>query len=143
MIAQYDFATPTYDEAIQLRDRVLRAPLGLSISDDDLSVEHDQLHFGAFAEGTLVGTATLQLYAPGVYKMRQVAVDPDFRGQSVGRALVRACEAFAKTRGVSRLFCHARMEAHAFYVRCGWVQDGEGFTEVGLPHVVMVSITVG
>lgn len=139
MIAQYDFATPTYAEAIALRDLVLRKPLGRTIADDDLQPEHEQYHFGAFHQGALVGTATLQQSGPGKLKMRQVAVLPQWQGRAVGRALVQACEAFAKTRHANRLYCHARCEAQQFYLACQWTIEGEVFTEVGIPHVLMVA----
>ena len=139
MIATYDFATPTYDAAIDLRHRVLRVPLGRTIADDDLSGEWREYHFGAFAGGALVGTATLQVLPEGALKMRQVAVEPAWHGRDVGRALVRACEAFAKTAGAPRLYCHARRTAEPFYQACGWQQEGETFEEVGIPHVKMVA----
>lgn len=142
-IAQYDFATPAYDEAVCLRDGVLRAPLGRRIADDDLAGECDEQHFGLFDGGRLVGTATLREGDGGALQMRQVAVARRARGRSVGYALVRHCEAFAKTRRASLLFCHAREVAKGFYLRCGWEAYGEPYAEVGLPHINMRSVAVG
>lgn len=142
-IARYDFATPTYDEAVALRDEVLRAPLGRRIADDDLAGEADQLHFGLFDAGELLGTATLRADDRGALQMRQVAVLAQARGQSVGLALVRHCEAFAKTNNAPALFCHAREVARGFYERCGWEAYGLPYEEVGLPHVDMRSRVVG
>ena len=144
MVARYDFGTPAYDEAVALRDAVLRRPLGRRIADDDdLAAEVEQVHFGYFDGGRLVGTASLQETEGGsVLKMRQVAVDPAVRGRGVGRVLVEACEAYAKTRHAARLYCHARAVARVFYERCGWRVEGDGFEEVGLPHFVMVSAAV-
>ena len=140
MIARYDFATPAYDEAVALRDAVLRRPLGRRIADDDLAAEVAQVHFGYFDDGRLVGTASLQSVGDGgALKMRQVAVAHEARGRGVGRVLVEACEAYAKTRHTARLYCHARAVAREFYERCGWRVEGEGFEEVGLPHFRMVS----
>ncbi len=137
MTLRYEFATPDYDQAIRLRDEVLRRPLGRSIVDDPLEEEVDQTHFGYFDDGVLLGTASLLETKPGHWKMRQVAVAPQAQGRSVGRALVGACRAFAKTRGASSLYCHARDTAKGFYERCGWEAFGEPFEEVGLPHTKM------
>ena len=137
MVIQYDFATPAFDEAIRLRDEVLRRPLGRSIVDDPIEQEVDQVHFGYYDGGALLGTATLQELPGGRLKMRQVAVDPRAQRRQVGQALVRACEAFAKTHDAVALYCHARSSARAFYERCGWEAFGEPFEEVGLPHVKM------
>ena len=140
MIAiRYEFGTPTYDQAIRLRDDVLRRPLGRSILDDYIEAEVVQTHFGYLDAGRLLGTATLVETADGAWKMRQVAVDPSEHGRGIGRALVRSCEAYAKTRDATRLYCHARLTAREFYVRCGWVAEGDEFTEVDLPHVIMSS----
>ena len=139
MIATYQFATPTYDAAVALRDEVLRRPLGRSIADDDLLAEVDQLHFGFFERGVLLGTASLQPTGTRVLKMRQVAVHPDQAGRGIGTLLVRACEALAKTQGAAELYCHARAVARPFYERCGWVLHGCEFEEVGLPHFRMQS----
>lgn len=136
MITRYDFATPTYVQAVQLRHRVLREPLQRDINDDPLHEEHDQVHFAAWEGDLLAGTCTLRRAGTGL-QMRQVAVEPSQRGGGVGRALVRACEAYAKRAGASALFCHARSVAEAFYKRCGWQPVGERFEEVGIEHVRM------
>ena len=135
MIAQYDFATPAYDEAVRLRDAVLRRPLGLSIADDDLTQEFKQVHLGVWQQGRLVATASLVPNGTSL-KMRQVAVAEEARGQGVGKALTKACEAYAQRTGVARLYCHARLTAKPFYIQCGWQPVGEQFEEVGIPHVV-------
>lgn len=138
MIVPYQFATPVYAQAIELRQAVLRAPLGMSIANDPLEEEHDQLHFGAFIGDDLVGTATLQA-VDGKLKMRQVAVAKAGQHKGVGRALVKACEVEAKRQNTEKLYCHARAEARIFYEKCGWVVSGEVFTEVGIDHYLMVA----
>lgn len=137
MILRYEFATPDYDQAIRLRDEVLRKPLGRSIVDDPLEEEVYQVHFAYFDDGIVLGTASLLEVEPGVWKMRQVAVGPAAQGKSVGRQLVQACRAFAKTHRANRLYCHARDTAKGFYERCDWEAFGEPFEEVGLAHTKM------
>ncbi len=137
-IVRYDFATPLYDEAIDLRQRVLRLPLGRDIADDPLAEEWDQYHVGALdGAGRLVGTASLVGGADRALKMRQVAVDPDTQSRGIGGALVLACERLARAEGCTRIYCHARETAEGFYAACGWRAEGERFSEVGIPHVRM------
>ena len=140
VVLPYDFATPTYLEALALRQEVLRVPLGLDINDDPLHLEFDHHHLGAFDEQRLVGTCSLRQNQPGVYQMRQVAVSPTAQGRGTGRLLVAACERFVSQnhRSGARLFCHARDVAVPFYERCGWRVEGEVFTEVGIVHRTMV-----
>ena len=133
-VLRYDFGTPLFDEAICLRDEILRRPLGRSIVDDDIEAEVSQIHLGYWWEGRLLGTASLVDTGQEGYKMRQVAVHPTAQKLGVGRALVRAGEAVAKTAGRTHIYCHARATAIEFYRRCGWAAYGEPFEEVGLPH---------
>jgi len=134
----YEFGTPAYLEGIALRDLVLRKPLGLSINDDPLETEFDQLHIGFYKEEAgLVGTCTLQTQADGALKMRQVAVHPNHSGRGFGAKLVAYCERYARTEGAPKLYCHAREVARPFYEKCGWKVEGEVFTEVGIPHYLM------
>ncbi len=136
MIVEYAFATPTYALAIQLRQLVLREPLGRNIADDPLHLEHDQIHYAAFEGEQLVGTATLQLTEQGL-KMRQVAVHPEAQGKGIGTALVRTCERYARKLGSAKLYCHARATARSFYEDCGWHVTSEAFDEVCLEHFIM------
>ena len=138
LVCPYDFATPTYAEAVALRHAVLRVPLGRDIADDPLHEEYDQVHLGAFAGGILVGTASLAHTGAGL-KMRQVAVAERQRGRGIGGRLVRAAEDIARRTGAERLYCHARRVAVPFYEAQGWRAEGEPFEEVGIPHRVMVS----
>jgi len=139
MILHYEFGTPSYLEGIALRDLVLRQPLGLSIHNDPLELEFDQIHIGFYeAEAGLVGTCTLKIQESGALKMRQVAVHPDFSGRGFGAKLVAYCERYALAQKASKLYCHAREVAMPFYKKCGWGMEGEVFTEVGIPHYKMV-----
>ncbi len=138
IILPYEFGTPEYLEAIALRDIVLRKPLGLSINDDPLELEYDQIHIGLYEEEAgLVGTCTLQTQESGALKMRQVAIHPDVQRKGYGRALVSYCERYALAQEAPKLYCHAREVAMPFYKKCNWAIEGEVFTEVGIPHYKM------
>ena len=138
MILPYEFATPEYLTGIALRDLVLRKPLGLSIYNDPLEVEFDQIHIGYYdEEAGLVGTCSLQTQADGALKMRQVAIHPDFSGKGLGRKLVAYCERLAEKKEAPKLYCHAREVAMPFYKKCGWAIEAEVFMEVGIPHYKM------
>ena len=55
-ILQIEFATPEYDEAVRLRYEVLRRPLGLEYTPEQLAAEYSDIHLAAFdASGRLVG----------------------------------------------------------------------------------------
>jgi ribosomal protein S18 acetylase RimI-like enzyme len=125
--------SPAYAALIELRRAVLRKPLGLDFTPDQLSEESRQLHLGAWEGDVPLGCLTL-LVDGGTARMRQVAVSPEARGNGIGRRLVLESEAEARRRGAVRMILHARQTAVAFYERLGYGVDGKLFAEIGLPH---------
>lgn len=86
------------------------------------------------------GRAPLGLVAvhvfPALHSISPVAlimalvVAPDGRGRGIGRALVRAAEAWAVEQGCERLMVTSaehRSDAHAFYPACGMPYTGRRF----------------
>ncbi len=62
-------------------------------------------------------------------------VTPDFRGQSIGRALVAAIEDHGRLVGCARLYLYSTT-AESFYARLGW-QVAQRFSWDGTPFVLM------
>lgn len=133
-LRQIDWDSPEYGEELDLRNRILRVPLGMNLFDENLDREKNDFHLGAFAEGKLVGVLILTPVSDQVLKMRQVAIEFDFQGRGVGKELVQFSEKFALKRGFSKLELHARDSAVAFYLKLKYQPVGEEFTEVGIPH---------
>ena len=48
------FGSKLFKEAIELRQNILRDPLGLNLYDEGIDNEHGQLHFGLLENNTLV-----------------------------------------------------------------------------------------
>jgi len=44
-------ASPEYQKAVELRENILRKPLGLIFSPEDLQAEKDHLHIAGFQGG--------------------------------------------------------------------------------------------
>ena len=114
-----------------LRRRVLRdgrTDLPAAYPEDD---DPDVAHLGAFDGDRLVGVATLVPDGSGSWQLRGMAVESEWQGRGVGRALLK--EAAVR---VSPLWAHARDTALGFYERLGWVVEGEGYVYgvMGLPH---------
>lgn len=122
--------------AVELRRRVLRLPLGLDFSDQELEAEVEQIHFGFLVDGAVVSCLTLVPHGAEV-KMRQVATDPDWQGKGLGARLVEFSEGWAVQHGFSCMVLHAREPAVPFYLKLGYRVVGERFSEVGLPHLRM------
>ena len=141
-IVRIEFRGNEFSDWIRLREKVLREPLGLSYSEEDIAAESKSDHICYLKNGTVVGGLVLQKLPDAqdkgiVYKMRQVAVLPDQRKQGTGSRLVAFAEKFVRERGATKMILHAREEAVPFYVRMNYQKLGEPFEEVGLPHYKM------
>ncbi len=130
--------SPDYEAAVSLRRRILRTPLGLDFTPEQLAAEADDTHLAAFDGDDIVATVVLSPYDDATLKLRQMAVDPTLHGQSVGSQLLRAAEDLARADGRTRIVLAARVTAEGFYHRHGYAREGDIFTEVTIPHVRMV-----
>ena len=133
-----EFATPEYDAAVRLRYEVLRQPLGLDFTPEQLAEEFDQLHLAAFdGQGLLIGYLNLTPLDEKRVKMRQVAVAPGWQGRGVGREMVAVSETLASERGFTLMTLHARETAVPFYLKMNYQVVGDRFEEVTIPHFCM------
>lgn len=131
------YDTAEYRELVQLRREVLRFPLGLDFSVDDLLPDAGRVHFGLWDEGVAVGSVSVSVEAEGDLRMRQLAVHPGFQHKGIGSALVLACEEFGRGQDLKRVVLHAREAAVPFYIRLSYSSVGDRFFEVGIPHFAM------
>lgn len=132
------FNTSEYALTVALRHEVLRVPLGLAFTVDQLASESDSFHLAAFdQEGHILGCLMLTPHADGEIQMRQVAVRPAMQGTGLGRALVGEAERKAREQGFTPMMLHARDKAIGFYERLGYSREGDLFVEVGIVHQQM------
>ena len=129
-----EFGSEDYALTVDLRRRVLRIPLGLDFTPEQIEAENEDLHLAAFEHGRLVACLVLTPVSKLEVKMRQVAVEPEMQGVGIGKALVVFSEAEARSRGFRLMSMSARDTAIPFYERLGYSAVGEPFTEVGIPH---------
>jgi ribosomal protein S18 acetylase RimI-like enzyme len=132
-----------YAAALDLRYRVLRAPLGLSRQQTLSPFEDDSLHMLAIDGDVVVGCVLFRPLAAGQGRLYQMAVEPDRQRGGIGAQLVAALEAEVARRGFDEVVLHARAAAVGFYERAGYTIDGPPFEEVGIPHVKMRKLIRG
>jgi ribosomal protein S18 acetylase RimI-like enzyme len=132
-----DHGSPEYQQMVKLRDEVLRKPLGLVFTPEELEGEKENLLFAAFEDDQILGCCMLVEEEPSVVRLRQMAVLNDLQGKGVGRALINFAENIARDRGYRAIRMHARINAIGFYEKVGYNVKGEQFTEVTIPHYMM------
>ncbi|MFF7710087.1 GNAT family N-acetyltransferase [Pseudomonas sp. NPDC007930] len=92
------------------------------------------VHFLACEGEFAVGTARL---TPDGH-IGRVAVLKDWRGLSIGEALLQAAIAQAARQGLGELKLTAQVQARAFYERQGFEVVSDEFVEAGIAHVDML-----
>ncbi len=138
-IKQITYKSPLFWKMVSLRFELLREPLSLKFSEEDLLQEVNELHFAAIMdkEEDLIGTLLLRPINENSIKMRQVCVNANFQGKGVGTKLVKCAEKYAKKYEYKEIYCHSRESAIAFYEKLEYQKVGNIFNEVGIPHIKM------
>ncbi|TVQ46229.1 MAG: GNAT family N-acetyltransferase [Gloeocapsa sp. DLM2.Bin57] len=132
------FNSPQYQESLQLREEILRKPLGLSLTTEDLANEEQQTHLGVFIEDKLIGIVILKPTLDArIVKLRQMAIAPSYQNQGIGTQLMQYAEPQALSQGYQQIELHARYQYQRFYTKLGYQPVGEPFIEVTIPHILM------
>ena len=132
-----DYGTKEYKQMLTLRNNILRKPLGLDFSQDELETEKNHMHMAAFEDDQMLGCCMLVQENDETVRLRQMAVMNDLQGKGIGRALMQFAENLARDRGYKKISMHARKNAAGFYEKMGYKKVGEEFTEITIQHYVM------
>ena len=133
-----DFGLPEYFATVELRRRILRWPLGLDFTPEELAAEQRDFHVAAMNDDDAIGCLVLTPQNKTTVKMRQVAVEPEWQGKGYGKHLVEYSEQVARAEGFTTMVLHARENVVPFYLKLGYFLEGEPFEEVTIPHRKMV-----
>lgn len=141
MIEVLPIASPAdLDSAFAIRREVFVDEQHVSPDEEYDEYEVSSTHFLARIDGTPCGTARWRRTSNGV-KLERFAVLKAFRGQGVGRALVRAVldDVFSQQpEPIERIYLHAQLAAMPLYAGFGFVPVGPQFEEAGIQHYKMV-----
>ncbi len=127
-----------YTQALRLREIILRKPLGLSVTGEELTDDAMRQHFCAVSYGAVVGTVSLRPLDETTLHLKQMAVAETRRRERVGARLLAHAEDWAASGGFRLMVLHARIGAEGFYLRLGYRKEGEPFDENTIPHVRMI-----
>lgn len=136
-ISYINISSPKYRQVWDLREEVLRKPLGLSLKNEDLSWDNEDIIFIAEQSENVVGCLMLHHVGNKTVKLRQMAVYDSWQGRGIGRMLVEASEKYAAQNGYGQVVLHARKGAIGFYTTLGYLSFGDEFMEVGIAHYAM------
>lgn len=132
-----DHGSPEYKAMVDLRMEILRKPLGLSFTEEELAKEKNDILLGAFEDDKLVACCMLTKISDETCKLRQMAVSQKMQRNGIGAALMHFAENVARDAGYRSMIMNARKTAQGFYEKLGYKADGKEFIEVTIPHYEM------
>ncbi len=129
-----------HEEELNLRNEVLRKPIGLNLYHQDLSLEKDYYRIAAFLkkDNSIAGSLLLVPIDNRLIQMKQMAVKESLQTMGIGRKIISCAETFIEDRGYNEIILNARKNALDFYLKMGYRVRGKEFMEVGIPHFKMV-----
>jgi N-acetylglutamate synthase-like GNAT family acetyltransferase len=127
-----------YAKEKDLRNRILRLPLGRVLSEEDTQGEDRQVHLVAIDDlGRVIGCVLLLPAGNGTARVRQMAVEDAYQRRGIGRELMGRIETVACEMGIRKVTLRARITAEGFYEKLGYRAVSGTFSEVGVPHRMM------
>lgn len=136
-LKQIDHGTKEYQQMVKLRNDILRQPLGLSFTEDELAREKDDILIGAFDDDEMLACCLMTKTDNQSLRLRQMAVQNNLQGKGIGASMMNFAETVARDKGYKKLTMHARKTALGFYEKLGYRVVGDEFTEVTIPHLIM------
>lgn len=135
-VVQFDYARPEFRTAAQeIRHRVF--VVEQQVPEE---LEYDQFdsvssHYLMFVSGKAVATCRWRRTSQGL-KLERFAVLKEFRGKGYGELLLRqVMNDVQKEQGL--IYLHAQEQVVGFYLRSGFVVEGDVFEEAGIRHYRM------
>jgi ribosomal protein S18 acetylase RimI-like enzyme len=136
-LKQIDHGTNEYKQMIALRQSILREPLGLSFTNEELEKEKDNILIAAYEDDDMLGCCMLTKIDRHTLQLRQMAVKNNLQGKGIGASIINFAETISRDKGYRRIIMHARDTAIGFYEKFGYKVKGDPFTEINLPHHIM------
>jgi N-acetylglutamate synthase-like GNAT family acetyltransferase len=133
-----DHGTKEYLQMVNLRNDILRRPLGLHFEEEELEEEKEDVLIGAFDDEKLIGCCLITRMDSTTCRLRQMAVPSTLQHKGIGASLVSFAENVARDIGYRMMMMHARKTAVGFYEKFGYYISGDEFMEVTIPHYVML-----
>ncbi|MDB5230990.1 MAG: acetyltransferase, family [Chitinophagaceae bacterium] len=132
-----DHGSKEYKQMVELRKFILRKPLGLDFTAEELEREKSDILIGCFDDDKMEGCCMLTDEGNKTTRLRQMAILAGLQGKGMGRVLMQFAENIARDRGYKKLTMHARQSAAGFYEKLGYKKVGGPFMEVTILHYLM------
>jgi predicted N-acetyltransferase YhbS len=140
LVVAAPYGSDLYRQALDLRETILRQPLGLTLTEEERADDALREHFCATSRGVVVGSVSLKPLDAETLQLRQMAVAEDRRRERIGAQLLACAEDWARGEGYRLMALNARLGAEGFYARFGYIAEGLPFDENTVPHIRMTRL---
>ncbi|MCA9819361.1 MAG: GNAT family N-acetyltransferase [Nitrosarchaeum sp.] len=122
----------------KIRDIRIEIFKHLKLSKNDIFDEDDQAldQFLIIHDDKDVGSFRLREIS-SFYKIERMGIVPFYRSKGFGRLALNEIQMFSKNKGKSKIILDSIYDARNFYAKSGFIQTGEVYFKVGIPHVSM------
>jgi predicted GNAT family N-acyltransferase len=132
-----EHGSDSYIKMVALRTEILRKPLNLVYTQEQLSLEKSDLLVAAQENNEVYGCCILTQLPENQLQLRQMAVASELQGKGVGAMIIGYAESLAREKNQKVIVLHARETAVDFYKKLGFSVFGNVFIEVGIKHFMM------
>ena len=120
-------------DTLSIRQQVLRPNWTIEQCQFECDLQETTFHIGAFKDGGLIGIATMMRdrsaeltdISTDQFRLRGMAVLPEYRNQGVGRSILDECLQQVRLRECNLFWCNARIKAERFYTAAGFSKTSE------------------
>lgn len=128
-----------HEDAMKVRIEVFVEEQRIPLAMEQDPADEVSLHAVAYNRlGMPVATGRLLPAEEATGRIGRMAVKRVLREAGIGSKVLQALVAASAQRGDGAVALHAQRSAEGFYARSGFATQGDGFEEVGLPHIEMV-----
>ena len=125
------------EAAIGVRFRVFVSEQSVPAEEELDQADATATHVIALHQNRVMGTGRLLKQDSDTAVIGRMAVDLEWRRQGVGGLILEHLEDVARSLGMSRSVLNAQEYVKEFYASHGYVEHGEVFLEVEIPHIEM------
>lgn len=133
-----EYGSEMYQTVLELRNKIMRKPMGFDLFDEDLSHEINSVIIGAYDNETLIGFGVMSKQGNS-YKLDSLGVDFEIQQKGVGSKLLAYLEEYARSHRSDKLYMDARVSAQSFYEKHGYTASGDTYFHdtSPVPHIKM------
>jgi predicted GNAT family N-acyltransferase len=125
------------EAAIGVRFRVFVSEQAVPPEEELDEADATATHAVALSGSETIGTGRLLHQDDTTAVIGRMAVDLEFRRKGVGGQILLFLEEEARSQGYRNSVLHAQEYVKSFYASHGYVEHGEVFLEVNIPHIEM------